>query len=308
VSYIQLPEGEKIRALDLLPTDGSEIAIALNSGNVWILAVNDFINPRGKKGSVFVDPSLNAYHILIDQAARVRSLDSSLQVPGPKTVIHSTSEEFPIVISEICVLPQKARQWAQEIKFSFEGSFLAVASHDRAIYVYERIEESVVAGGGGGGGGAGEDKSSGHKEEKSGGKGDNSSGSGEGSKTRIVYKFLVKMPSGEAEGHATYITHIDFGVMVTHGEKGEYDPSTKKFYEYSGDNRVEAVGRHLNPKKDLCLQSSCAAYELLFWRMDGTRIDSPSAMKDTWWATWTTPIGMYYVPCPRRMALKAVSI
>ena len=55
---------------------------------------------------------------------------------------------------------------------------------------------------------------------------------------------------------------------------------------------------------DIVIQSTCGAYELLFWRMhigdtDGNskksgnscQIKSPTIVKDAWWATYTCTFG-----------------
>lgn len=40
-------------------------------------------------------------------------------------------------------LPKKAKGWIQEVKYSPEGSFLAVGSHDRCIYLYSVTGETA---------------------------------------------------------------------------------------------------------------------------------------------------------------------
>jgi hypothetical protein len=154
------------------------------------------------------------------------------------------------------------KQWSQVVKYSFEGSYLAIGSHDRKIYVYKRSID-------------------GH------------------------YTFKCTIPSeptasvddddssvdgaSNSEGHASYITHIDFGVISIVGSK-VYDETTGKITEYEkGVPRQPPRG--LDTEHDICIQSTSAAYELLYWHVDGTRIDSPSLMKDAFWATWTSPFG-----------------
>jgi lipoxygenase homology domain-containing protein 1 len=72
----------------------------------------------------------------------------------------------------VATLTQPTR-WIEEMKFSFEGSVLAVGSHDRSIYIYDARGEAG----------------------------------------RAPYGLVAKCTR-----HSSYITHIDFGVMVRRPE------------------------------------------------------------------------------------------
>jgi WD40 repeat protein len=51
LSYVTLPLGEKLRAIDILPTDGSELAVSLNSGQVWVIGIDKFLAPKSQSES-----------------------------------------------------------------------------------------------------------------------------------------------------------------------------------------------------------------------------------------------------------------
>ena len=73
-------------------------------------------------------------------------------------------------------------------------------------------------------------------------------------------------------------------------------------------SELETVELDLKPM-DIVMQSTCGAYELLFWRMNvpnagaatkdakskksanSCQIKSPSIIKDAWWATYTCTFG-----------------
>ena len=100
----------------------------------------------------------------------------------------------------------EAAEWIQTMKYSPDGSVLAVGSHDNFVYLHN---------------------------------------------TQDGYSLTAK-----CSGHSSYITHVDF----------------------SADGTV--------------LQSTCGAYELLFWSVaDGEQITSASSLRDTEWATWTCTLG-----------------
>eukprot|EP01042_Synura_sphagnicola_P000320 gene320-331_t len=105
--------------------------------------------------------------------------------------------------------------WSQVIRFCFDGSMLAVGSHDCNIYLFYIHDGYAV-------------------------------------RTCV--------------GHSSFITHIDFGVLVVHVDGGV-------------------------DKREVVLQSNDGAYSLYFWRSDGTRITSSTAARDVEWATFTCPLG-----------------
>jgi WD40 repeat protein/Ca2+-binding EF-hand superfamily protein len=103
VSYLELPE--KSRALDLLMPGGEDLAIALNSGAVWVV-----------KTSLFMPE--------IGPASASRSYSGD-QIKTPLS-------------EESCrVLEAAGKRPIHEIKYSFDGSLLAVGSHDKCVYIYD---------------------------------------------------------------------------------------------------------------------------------------------------------------------------
>lgn len=123
LSFAILPE--KCRAIDILPTDGKSIALALNSGHVWIVSAEKLLNPKGKM-MTYVDTSLNGEKISLNSI----QVDAAVTSTAPESSSHQISPEIKI-------LEKRATQWIQEIKYSFDGSLLAVASHDKRIYLYD---------------------------------------------------------------------------------------------------------------------------------------------------------------------------
>ena len=120
LSYASLPE--KCRAIDI-SIDGKSIALALNSGKVWILAADKLLNPKAKQ-MTYVDTSLNGEKI---------SFSSNIDIPLKSSEPEGSSFQ---ISSDIKILAG-ATQWIQEVKYSFDGSLLAAASHDKKIYLYD---------------------------------------------------------------------------------------------------------------------------------------------------------------------------
>ena len=124
LSFTTLPE--KCRAIDILPTDGCKsIALALNSGIVWIVSAEKLLNPHLKM-MTYVDTSLNSEKISLNSIR----VDAAVSSTAPESSSHQISPEVKII-------KDGGTQWIQEIKYSFDGSLLAVASHDKSIYLYD---------------------------------------------------------------------------------------------------------------------------------------------------------------------------
>lgn len=315
LSYIKLPE--KCRALDILPTDGSELAIPLNSGKVWIISTSGgFLNPKQK-------PSSNLGGSTIDPELRgnlVEIVDDSSTANGFNSDIAGVTASTYKCLSAPLILKDGPKKWVQSIRYCFDGSMLAVGSHDRKIYLYAVAprEGAVV----------------------------NLNAGVDAGELR-TYTLIH-----ELEAHSSFITQMDFGVCVesdiatpisqgqlqgpsqmqdqglgqkpqseghSQGQSGgsvvfsqKYDavkrkvlvtrakPSTKakasnnkeaKGSTSTAELELEVVEQDLKPG-DIVLQSTCGAFELLFWRARaGTKVQSPSAVKDTWWATYTCTFG-----------------
>jgi microtubule-associated protein-like 6 len=218
VSYLKLPN--KCRAIDILPTNGNEIAVALSNGQILIVKITLMVNPHGRKLSQLelYDPEI--------EGSEVKDLND--------------------MKGSVIELPVCTKQTVQEVKFCFDGKFLAVGSHDTNIYLYNRDDVS-----------------------------------GE----YVLLKTILK-------AHASYITHIDFGVIlnVTSTQNQRYDASENLILTIDRSTDEVLSSRPLLPE-DICIQSTCGAYELLFWKVTGQRITSATALKDADWQTWTCTLG-----------------
>jgi microtubule-associated protein-like 6 len=229
LSFFKLTE--KCRAVDIIPTNGQDLAISLISGVIWIIKMDQLINPSNKT-MTHVDTELNGKDITNNICGK---------------------DENGSDVKNYTVLEQTATQWVQILKYSFDGSILAAGSYDRNIYLY-----SIKDG---------------------------------------IYTFFKK-----CESHNSYLTHIDFGVLLycssTNGEDifEKYDENTKKIIktttkkDYNKIDLVTVESRDIIPT-DICFQSTCGGNELLFWNIDGSRLTSATTIKDSWWATWTCPFG-----------------
>ena len=151
-----------------------------------------------------------------------------------------------------------AKGWISDIKWSPDGSTIAVGSHDNKIYIYDVFPAASYLKG------EGESDAMNASEEKT--------YQSDGLQSKPVARSEDKSIRlrGICKGHTSYITHMDF----------------------STDSRW--------------LQSTCGAYELLFWdvrspnpgqayvKQKPMRIrqqPNATAMRDVEWSTWTCTLG-----------------
>ena len=117
ISYIKIPE--KCRAVDILPSDGSEIAIPLNNGKIWILNLSDaFLNPKQKKpvnmGGNIIDPDLKGNMVQVnDGSTTMNSFNSE----------NDFESEFKCLSAPV-VLADGPQKWAQVTKYCFVACWL----------------------------------------------------------------------------------------------------------------------------------------------------------------------------------------
>ena len=165
-----------------------------------------------------------------------------------------------------------AKGWISDLKFSPDGRTLACGSHDNHIYLYDIYPpaNSPLP-----------EEASGLSESKSnsgmdgGGTVQGPSRGPQRAKVRMVgsakeaFKGRSIVLRGICKGHSSYITHLDF----------------------SADSKW--------------LQTTCGAYELLFWDVRGPKNGAytkkkpqkvrqqtnATAMRDVDWATWTVTLG-----------------
>ena len=289
LSYMRLPE--KLRAVDIDPIDGRELAVSLNSGAVWIIGTKCLFNPKNVP-QIEIDFSLSGTEI--DISAAVDAAHCLLKSPvlsegemksgnGAAPAPDNSSEKMKGQSNcDIKILQRSATQWAQEVKYSFEGSLLAVGSHDGNIYIYD---------------------------------------------VRNNYA-LQRSDSVDGPGmkHDDVITHLDFGVILVNqsDRKITYDELTRKIVTSqlqtdklmspkSASDRPE-FGSKISPtissvteglekekekekekerrkakwvvlssrdlcRSDICIQSTCGTGELLYWNLDGSKITSQELVK-----------------------------
>jgi len=119
VSYIKTPD--KTRCLSATP-DGRSLAVGFNSGHVWIVPTYAFFSTgdNNSNGNTNMQNNSNGSD---DPASLVVNMYSGEEIPKPADTIQ---------------LKQRSGwRWLQEIKYSFDGSLLAVGSHDNSIYLYD---------------------------------------------------------------------------------------------------------------------------------------------------------------------------
>lgn len=290
LSYMRLPE--MLRAVDLHPINGSEVAVALNSGAVWIIRTNRLFNPRNVP-QIEIDFSLSGVEIditvAIDNARRLFNSTQLSQahmniIPTATATAAATTDRSPLeragskLLSDILILPKGATQWAQELKYSFEGSVLAVGSHDSNIYMYS-VDNNYVP-------------------------------------------WNTESINGKGMKHSSFVTHIDFGVVLvprpnetvtydeinrkivtsqlqvdksvsTKSSKGHLESESKilpiiPFMTTNDDQERERERKKSKLvvtstrnlcQSDICIQSTCGAGELLYWHLDGSRITSQELVK-----------------------------
>ena len=267
--YTALPQ--KCRAIDVDPADGKELVACMSDGQAWVLRAASMANPRGKPNKE-VDLKQNGDEL--------------------RDLAHMALSSPPLHSSQVA-------------RFAFDGSVLAIGCHDKKIYLYSVGPAAAPAAGG----------ASAAAEEKA--------GAAEGAKASSgwrSYTFLASL-----EGHHAYVTHLDFGVgLVTtktvmqlydknahavlslpapkrapsagHGVAGGAKAALASIAEDSkegGEDKPASTSRPL-AASDLCLMSTSIDKELLFWSCRTgawLKVDTPAALKDAWWSTWSCPYG-----------------
>eukprot|EP01035_Chromulina_nebulosa_P020968 gene20968-27173_t len=267
ICYVNLPE--KCRSIDIIPSDASVIALGFNNGDVWIIPLPDVLNPR-KLPSTIVDKNLKGDEIVISDSI-------------PK----STNAQFA---TEKYVIPKGSTQWIQVLKFSFDGSFLVVGSHDNKIYIYDIIDNvkfnyKLVA------------TCVGHATAVTSMdigvflsspniKSTNTNFSNDTLQIDLIIskttetKSIIEKFNNETNG----IDQIERVVIITESNTSPVVTTTNTTDKIIGSRKIDKL-------KDFCIQSCSLSYELLYWHINGNKIESSAVVKDAWWSTWTIPIG-----------------
>jgi WD40 repeat protein/Ca2+-binding EF-hand superfamily protein len=282
LSYTILPE--KARAIDILPTDSSSIAIGYNNGEIWLVNLSKFLNPFNVPGTI-LDNNLSGQEILLDESAYTTSSASEtsklrLLAPMTTTTAVSAAERGGNLI-----LPKGPSQWIQELKYSFDGQYLVAGCHDGKLYIYHVTKEyglSAVC--------------SGHTGPV------NHFDIGVAlaplkihSSTNEV-NYDAKDKDLEVSRSTTVIMLLETfdermqKISMIERTQRQITPSrTLEAATITMEERVVS-SRAVSPA-DIIIQSTSELGELFYWRIDGSRISSPVAVKDAWWHTWTIPYG-----------------
>jgi WD40 repeat protein len=143
LTWIKLKD--KSRAVAWRPTrhaEEEEVAVATNGGMIYILDSRVFINPKSLVASVDPSAAADAPKAAVDtslDALRVFVADGNGRTAAVKMgqavdLSPAATDGKPIGIKHAFKGPKK---WVQDLKYSFEGSYLAVGSHDCNIYLYD---------------------------------------------------------------------------------------------------------------------------------------------------------------------------
>jgi WD40 repeat protein len=303
LSYLKLPE--QLRAIDIHPVDGSELAVSLNSGAVWVINAKLLLNPKNIS-LIEADTTLSGYEVFISKDAFERANRGvGISLSTGQSSSTASEKKAPIDVRaqrvDLRILTSKATMWAKEVRYSFDGSTLAVGGYERKIYLYD-VNNSYAP-------------------------------------RETVSPPITLGYQGCQADSSTFITHIDFGVILpsSPGTDVTYDENSRKIVtcqwqalpEMEGGtrtlgtmgsmgNRIESEaklkmtssssrlldtqgmgqgqgqGQGQGKKKagklvvlstrdltakDICIQSVCGTGELLYWNLDGTRIHSGETIK-----------------------------
>ena len=103
-----------------------------------------------------------------------------------------------------------------------------------------------------------------------------------GSHDSIIYLYNIEdnYSLKICKAHSSYITHIDFGLSPT-----VTDFNMNYFNTWTSEKKKKLLPHQI------IMQSTCGAYELLFWLGDGKRVLSATSVRDVEWATFTCTLG-----------------
>ena len=288
ISFCKLPD--KARSVDIHPL-AKELALAMNTGDVFILHLDLLMEPKmtavGKLEPLdheevdFIFPKIDdsEFNLTPDEEAEKEEKDE------PATETNDPKEPKDIPLIETKLSPSKdddfkvvkklqkgATRWSQVIKYSFDGTLLAVGSHDKFIYIYDlshpidKFTKSPI-------------KLVGHKSNI----------------THLDFGILLPNEISSTKD----ITGIEVEKIET---LRTFDSYTFKIVTKiiktklnSTEESPEITYSEANvSKEDIVIQSSSVDDELLFWRIDGKsteNIKSALVVRDVWWATYSCLFG-----------------
>ncbi len=285
ISYCRMPS--QVRAIDFQPcvpktNDASKdeqlkkvgecVAIATNNGPVFIVKASAFFNPFKKDGPAVLDANANGVRVYFKE-------------PKASSGIKEDIDNGPVFYFDAVVATLKnSKKWSQEIKYSFEGSILALGSHDSTIYCYDATDNYKLL-----------HKCTAHS-------------------SYITHlDFGVKLAVRE-EIHITDSNGAD-SVKYRVQKYDEYKRQITTSIIDPSHPEVEIEDKTRPPvaitKDNIIMQSTCGSYELLFWHFQDDssssssssssngksskgkdkRIRFVSELKDSWWASMSCPFG-----------------
>ena len=283
LSYLKI--SDKLRAVDIHPIDGKEIAVALNSGAVWVIKAKILLNPKNVP-LVEVDLTLSGYEAVLSletlQTAHSAAQSSASRQSMARTVA-PLGNRPPC---DVLIVTSDSNMRVQELKYCFDGSVLGVGCRDGSIRLFDvlnayapRLTSSLL---------------------------DSVSIKHDSYITHFDYGIILE---SSPEGLLTYdeinrkivtsrwITGSD-SILRSDGSgtiRQEMKSNTSADQSVIDDDskmrkQVVLSSRDITAN-DICIQSMCGAGELLYWRLDGTSIRSKETVKDAWWSSWTIPVG-----------------
>lgn len=242
LAYFRLKE--KARAMDFHPLDAVEFCLVLASGSVWIFQTSLLLDPYGLKGSK-ARKSLTGQEVMHSYSVVPRT--KSIPMAESANPLVQNAENMKVKVLKEC-----PTSWSQVAKYSFDGSLLAVGSHDAKIYVYsvsvsDKYKYEFKF------------KLEGHSKFV----------------THLDFGVILRNEEGGRRQSFDPASNT-----ITQWSVNPVDGTLQQHEDLP-----------LDLSRDICIQSTDGAGNLFFWRMDGTRVASAAAVRDVWWATFTCPFG-----------------
>ncbi len=260
-------------------------------------------------------------------SAPVIKVSTNLEkVVGDEDIKVSKIKKIPSNNPELKIIGPS--QWIQEIKYSFDGSFLAVGCHDNNLYLYRTSNWELV-------------------NKKTNGTPGHSASVGRINFGVILTKSVAKIndkefksvkdgesiqsilrnkakvnevklelpqagteqklidgdkPNSQATMNTVAVKSSDAKkpterlITVLLGsyyyeDKKEIVEYTKYVDEYGKILLLQIGNKRKLNENDICIQTSADDYQLLYWNCKGERLMHPSLLKDVWWADYTCPYG-----------------
>lgn len=282
---------DKLRAVDIHPVDGREIAVSLKNGAVWVIKAKILLNPKNVS-LVEVDLTLSGYEAVLSmEALQVahRIAQSTASQPSVTPAVTPLGNRPPC---DVLIVISACNLWVQELKYSFDGAVLGVGCRDGTIRLFD-VSNAYTP------------RTTSHLLSPVDGvpiKHDSfithfdfgvilqCSPEGILSYDEVNRKIVTsqRLPGSDS------ILRSDVA-GVSSSVRQEMKSNTSVDQPLIDDDikkkRLVVLSTRDLTANDICIQSVCGAGELLYWRLDGSPIRSVETVKDAWWSTWTAPVG-----------------